>query len=455
MKKPTNIVLIGLGKHSMRTYWSFLELLQDHSSFSVVALVDLVSSKGTIDGFIEKSRVKPKEIILLENKSGKSCRQAVAQLNMLHEKEGVDKVVIATEPCSHSAYIDWAISCNIDTLVEKPITAVVNINRDKDHAKKIERYVTEIAAKDIHEKISVQTQRRYNTAYAFAYSYVKDFVKEFSVPISFLSVHQEDGLWNSVNEFLTEEAHPYKYGYGKLMHSGYHYIDLFCWFAHLNELLEGKKWADEMSLATEVFRPIDLANQLHNFSHLSEPYVQSGVDIPETLGEIDCYNSVQFKKNSLAVLTGRIDMVQNSVSSRSHFSDTYAGKHQAGACKYEETSIYVGPLLKLKIFTVSERSANAWEYHFKVEIQRNATLVGGKEFDVLDFKLECGTVYNPTRPWTPNQAARFVLFGAFLSGRENISKIKTHVESNRLLSLMYQNIVAAHNGELPYSKISL
>lgn len=450
-----NIVLVGLGKHSMRTYWSFLELLQDHSTFSVIALVDLAQSKETIDEFINKSPVKPESVILLENKNHKSCSHAIAKLDALHKQKGVDKIIIATGPCSHSEYIEWALSHNIDTLVEKPVTAFVDLNRNFDNAKKIEQYVTEIAARDVDEKVSVQTQRRYNAAYAFAHSYVKEFIKEFKVPISFLSVHQEDGLWNSVNEFLTEEAHPYKYGYGKLMHSGYHYVDLFCWFAELNKLSGDEKWADEVNLTTEIFRPADLAHQLRNFSGLEQPYTQDEVDIPKTLGEVDCYNSVQFKKDTFTVLTGRIDMMQNSVSTRAHFSDTYAGKHQSSACKYEETSIYIGPLLKLKIFTVGERGENAWEYHFKVEIQRNAAVVGGREFEVVDFKSEYGTVHNSTRPWTPNQVARFRLFDAFLSGRENVSKIKSHVVSNQLLSHMYQNIAASQNDKLPYSKILL
>lgn len=455
MKKQINIVLVGFGRHSMRTYWSFLELLQDHSSFSVIALVDLISSKEIINEFISKSPIKPETIIFLENNDRKSYLHAMAKLDVLHAQKGVDKLIIATEPRAHSEYLEWALSHNIETLVEKPVTAFVDLNRNLDNAKRIEQYVTEVATKDVDEKVSVQTQRRYCAAYAFAYSYVKKFIKEFKVPISFLSVHQEDGLWNSINEFLTEEAHPYKYGYGKLMHSGYHYIDLFCWFADLNKLANEEKWADELNLTTEIFRPIDLANQLRSFSGLEHSYSQGEIDPPQTLGEIDCYNSLQFKKGNLTVLTGRIDMMQNSVSARAHFSDTYAGKHQSGACKYEETSIYIGPLLKLKVFTVGERGENAWEYHFKVEVQRNVAVVGGKELEVVDFKPECVTVHNSTRRWTPNQVARFRLFDAFLSGRENISKVKSHLVSNRLLSYMYQNITASQNGEVPYSKILL
>ena len=33
------------------------------------------------------------------------------------------------------------------------------------------------------------------------------------------------------------ENHPYKYGYGKLFHSGYHFIDLLAEFVKLNKFV--------------------------------------------------------------------------------------------------------------------------------------------------------------------------------------------------------------------------
>src|SRR3989344_901469 len=452
-KQQMRIVLVGLGKHSMRTYWSFFELLKEQTDFSVVALVDLVSNKKVINNFIEKSFIKPEQYIFLENKEDTSSLQALKELDTIYAKERIDKIIIATEPCSHGIYIDWALSHDIEILVEKPVIAFVDMNLNKEKARNIERYVTNIATKDTNARISVQTQRRYNAAYAFTYSYVKEFIKEFKVPISFLSVHHEDGLWNSIQEFSTEEAHPYKYGYGKLLHSGYHYIDLFCWFSQLNTHANGKDWADEMSLSTEIFRPIDLANQLRSLRALQKPYVTEKNNVSHTLGEIDCYNSFQFKKSGFVVMIGRVDMMQNSVSSRTNFDDVYTGKHDVGVRKYEEVSIYVGPLLKLRIYTVSKE--NDKEYYFRVEVSKNAALVGGKDVEIFDFKQEYGAVPNSIHGWTPNKIARFRLFDAFLSGRENISKIASHVDTNRMISLMYQNITASQTGKIPYSKIHL
>ena len=173
------IVLVGLGKHSMRTYWSFFELLKEQTDFSVVALVDLVSNKKVINDFIEKSFIKPEQYIFLENKEDTSSLQALKELDTIYAKERIDKIIIATEPCSHGIYIDWALSHDIEILVEKPVIAFVDMNLNKEKARNIERYVTNIATKDTNARISVQTQRRYNAAYAFTYSYVTEIIKEF------------------------------------------------------------------------------------------------------------------------------------------------------------------------------------------------------------------------------------------------------------------------------------
>jgi hypothetical protein len=35
------------------------------------------------------------------------------------------------------------------------------------------------------------------------------------------------------SEYTSREGHPYRYGYGKLVHSGYHFVDLFAWLVFI------------------------------------------------------------------------------------------------------------------------------------------------------------------------------------------------------------------------------
>lgn len=55
------------------------------------------------------------------------------------------------------------------------------------------------------------------------------------MPINKISISHSDGNWNMPSEVIFRENHPYKYGYGKMMHSGYHFIDLLSWFMEINK----------------------------------------------------------------------------------------------------------------------------------------------------------------------------------------------------------------------------
>jgi hypothetical protein len=55
-------------------------------------------------------------------------------------------------------------------------------------------------------------------------------------------------VWNTPEELSTREDHPYKYGYGMLMHGAYHYIDIAAQFLELNrKLFPGKKLSITLS----------------------------------------------------------------------------------------------------------------------------------------------------------------------------------------------------------------
>ena len=58
---------------------------------------------------------------------------------------------------------------------------------------------------------------------------------------------------------LDKENHPYKYGYGKLYHSGYHFIDILAELLKLNNLTTDDKRITNGFLYGNVFTPFDEA----------------------------------------------------------------------------------------------------------------------------------------------------------------------------------------------------
>ncbi|TFV32621.1 hypothetical protein E4K10_22810 [Streptomyces sp. T1317-0309] len=55
-------------------------------------------------------------------------------------------------------------------------------------------------------------------------------------------------MWNLQREFESRDDHPYKYGYGMMMHGAYHYVDLATQILSLNaELFSERQLRLEVS----------------------------------------------------------------------------------------------------------------------------------------------------------------------------------------------------------------
>lgn len=81
-------------------------------------------------------------------------------------------------------------------------------------------------------------------------------VREYNIPITYIDIYHNDGMWNMPSEFLERENHPYKYGYGKLFHSGYHFIDLVAWLMEVNRETKGKQ-INNAEMFVSTYNPID------------------------------------------------------------------------------------------------------------------------------------------------------------------------------------------------------
>ena len=152
-------------------------------------------------------------------------------------------MIISTEPKAHKPYVLWALDRNVDVLMDKPVTAPVDAGNSLASARQIFEDYQEIGQRLARSKanVIVQCQRRSHEGYQFIKTYLTDFVREYHIPISYIDIYHGDGMWCMPAELFNRENHPYKYGYGKLMHSGYHFVDLFAWFSEVNNLVERKK----------------------------------------------------------------------------------------------------------------------------------------------------------------------------------------------------------------------
>ena len=258
------ILLIGLGPHARRIYYPLVEKYASEYGLKVPLIVDLESQQEIIKAYLVERSLQPNQLLFLEDhlrhqNNGRLLNQHLSQ-QTLAQCHGI---IISSEAQTHEDYITWALAQNLDILTDKPIIAHANVSTNIHAANVIfENYLLlEKKLQNSNANFIVQCQRRSHRGYRLIRDYLNQFIKEFQIPISYVDVYHADGMWPMPLELCSRENHPYKYGYGKLMHSGYHFLDLFMWLAALNEQLIEKTPTD-VDLFVQHFSPADFLQQM-------------------------------------------------------------------------------------------------------------------------------------------------------------------------------------------------
>lgn len=339
--------------------------------------------------------------------------------------------------------------------MDKPITAPSNLVWDKSSSVDIFKDYRDLE-KHLNNSTSrfiIQCQRRYHKGYTFVWNYLNDFVKKWNIPISYIDIYHADGMWNMPDEFHFREGHPYKYGYGKLLHSGYHFVDLYAWYSKINDQLLDKRPTKTEVLARK-YTPIDHIHAINNSDYrrlLGINFEQSQLDNLADYGELDVYALIQSKHNTGEVVyTANISLLQNSFSRRAWGKlpkDTYKGN---GRVRHERFSIQVGPLLNIQIHSYQsheilkddiETSGVGNEDHFDIYIFRNSALVGGKTLEKISLGEHMKTKQEPGY-MGHNEKAREQCLLDWLSGAKNNSDFRSHRKTNIVLSNLYTAIAS-------------
>lgn len=458
-----NIILVGLGPHAKRIYYPFLEKHQARYATRLKLLVELESQRISVAKYLNQRSLQPERILYVpdtsQNRMGVALDDtAEKEMSQLIRRERIDGVIISTEPKAHKVYAEWALKNNINILMDKPITSPLYSSTNLQSARQIYQDYLDLAylLKRSTAKFYIVCQRRNHKGYVLIKDYLKRFVSEFNVPISYIDIYHADGAWSLPHEFL-KENHPYKYGYGKLMHSGYHFVDLFAWLAETNFAISRTR-PDRAKLYTTRFTPNDLFHQIDGSVHEKLFSQQTIRDFYKTYqrrdykdsGELDAFTSLQLMQGKNVVLSGAINLQQNSFSNRGWFTlpeDTYKSN---GRIRHERVNIQVSHFLNIQAHSYQSGGLNNGTIktgdvgsgdHFDIYIFRNTNMVGGDNFT----KISIGEDMKQSNKEDPyylghNEQAREKTLLNFIEGKDDESEFQYHNLTNKLLSNIYISI---------------
>lgn len=442
-----NIALVGIGPLSKRVYLEFFKKFD----CDLKLVIDLKCNRKHIESVLNDmgyfgfefigAEEENKDDYLLSDQLQTKIKKAVFESKIKY-------VVIATEPKAHYAYAKLFLTLDVDILLEKPTVAVRDVINDN---KALNRLLFE--AEDLvgsytnrNNKFCVMTQRRYHKGYILARQIIDEVISKYNVGISSVTVNSCDGMWNMPNE-LSREYHPYKYGYGKLFHSGYHHVDLLLYYMAANNALKNKE-IDSVDVFSSAYYPRDFLNNIRSddyFSIFNERRYDTTVYETDGYGELDIHSLIEFKSGGFTNAIANINLLQSGFSRRSWMDlpeDVYKGN---GRIKHEFIDIAVGPLLSVKLMSFQSKlkSENndgtkiGDNDHFEIHVYRNSALIGGEPVriikidDIIQKDSECEDY---------NIQAREQLFLDFLNGDGRRSNYLTHYATMKLISQMYRSL---------------
>lgn len=146
----------------------------------------------------------------------------------VEDVENIDGVIVTTFGISHYFYARWAIERGHHTLIDKPITSPAYCSSRRDAAKRImDDYLNLVgAAHRTGAKVVIGTNRRYSKCFRA----IRERIRQAEEMVNFVSCFTSDGWFAQPNgERVYRGADPVISGGGKLMHTGYHWLDIIPW----------------------------------------------------------------------------------------------------------------------------------------------------------------------------------------------------------------------------------
>ncbi len=447
-----NLLFIGMGPHTQRIQFPYAIRKRQELNIKSVTTLDVPRQKDVIKGYLLNNT--PNGVAVNQYYTNKYIDTSL--LDTIITNHSITHVVLGTDPEHHLEYAKYAIGKSLKVIMDKPIVAIPNAIKNEQAANLIlgqYNELDEIYRKHKAANVVVLSQRRYHPAYnKVADDVIENYSRTKIIP-HYLYLMHSDGQLRILNEIDDITYHGFNHGYGKISHSGYHFIDTL--YLYLKYFINNGQ-INNFSLIAHHLSPADYSKQLNHkniegifgFNDTIRPY------IAKSDGEIDAYVTIQFKKDSQLVSTVRLDMLHSGFSDRINFSSNRDNLYKGnGRIRHEKQIIMQGPVYAAYIDSLQSKQIDlsgsndltelGGEHHFQL-IRFNHTssrkqIITEEGIDELMNVTDLG--YSRGH----QEEARYYSLDDFFSTsakgtRSQISDLSDHYFSSLIMSSIYLSI---------------
>lgn len=441
----SHLVIIGLGDVVPYKYLECIKDSIERGELDSYSVIDIKSQKNNIEKRINSIKLKPENIFYLPNitKSNISAnpKDFIPVFNRLRGEKDKLKVFISTETKAHEAYLKYCVENGIDSLVEKPVFTPIDRNGFFSPRK-----ITSIMKKLIKTSRqkpanhSVMTLGRYHEVYNDEMAdLVKEKVLKYGAPVTSFHLNTSSGVWNLYREYESREDHPYKYGYGMLMHGAYHYIDLMAQFLELNKLVY-PKIDFVLEINSHVAYPEDqqirIPKKFNNFFGDIPPEWTKEKSGLNGYGETDVVSifSLRDKKTNKVLTVGSIALEQTTPSVRTwkDIPENFYNKNGRISCTNLEVQLSTLYSICGRSFKVPKSVDNKIlqvDNYAQVRTRANASLLKDEEYNTEK-------VFNNFFNSNSNRK----LMTAWFQNKENRSQLEKHYPTMKITQAIAESI---------------
>ncbi|RMZ82942.1 hypothetical protein DV737_g1827, partial [Chaetothyriales sp. CBS 132003] len=282
-------------------------------------------------------------------------------------------------------------------------------------------------------------------------------------------------MWRLPTEIVDQNYHSFNAGYGKVSHSGYHFLDMVYRFVKAG-WITGKS-PDKIEVVSSFVMPSgflktftyndymnDFGPEVYGDScKYTDRYIQK---VSPTFGEIDAALQISFIQDKEPICLAQVNLQHNGFTRRSWVEtgpDLYKG---VGRVKHEFHEVKSGPM---QTIVIDSRQANdkhdrskpstatiGTDNHFEVHVFRNCELLNEKQALTSYSVADLDRRYNSKLPGIYSEnVKRGILWEAldFIEGKKTFDDLSSNLEDHsvpaHIMSAVYVSHIRRVQGENP------
>ncbi|KAK4161180.1 hypothetical protein QBC43DRAFT_380873 [Cladorrhinum sp. PSN259] len=320
------LIIVGFGPVAGYKYSRCIHNAISRGHLSRYHVIDRESQQHVVESRLAKLPIQPATCTyipehVLENGPDSGIEWLIEQGIFSNSAEVKKKVAITTEPQSHAAYMKHALAQRFDVLVTKPL--ILPMKDGVLDQPGLMPIVNAIASATVEARVNTAVLCLGRLHEIWEYKLRRPLslmMRRLQHPITSIHIRTGSGVWNLPSEFGSREDHPYKYGYGMLMHGAYHYIDYLARLLLMNKKLFPE---EEFVIVLQGFTagPLDQGLRTAGIEAATTGYRPELSELVEGLpyGETDIVASwaMKFKSTGRVLCLGTLALEQTTPGMRS------------------------------------------------------------------------------------------------------------------------------------------